>query len=101
MNCDATKAIHSAVELEIKEDEQRQFTYWYIICPDNFIIDNRVFSEDDEHVLSDEVPMKLDKDDGEFEVDLFAVAIYWRVGLAGGRRLKETKKKIDKKNLFM
>ena len=44
--------------------------------------------------------MKLAKDNSEFNVDLFGLAIYWRIGELGGRRVLSTKKKVDKQKLF-
>ena len=100
LTCNATKGIHSAMELEIDQDEHRQYKYWYIICPEDIMLDNRVFSDDDEHVMRYEVAMKIEASANDFDVDIHGLAIYWQVGEAGGQRVQSTKKEVDKKNLF-
>jgi hypothetical protein len=90
LTCDSTKDAHLASVDEIKQDAERQFSYWMLVFPKSVTLDNAVFSGDPVNIEAERVGLKLDQDG----VDFNTCIVFWKVAdnKFRGRRVEEKKK---------
>jgi hypothetical protein len=99
-SCNATKICHSATQLAIEEDNERQWKYYLLVFPNDTILDNQVFSKD-EHVVplgKNPITLKSAAANNDFKKDLRAMVLYWRIAVKGGTKhgKQEQKEEISK-----
>ena len=96
VDCGNTFNAHQALQTAISKDVSRQYSYWLIVFPENVVLENFVFSDDDTHVKRHENDMlSTYMNDGD-EMDIPAISLYWRIAVSGGEQVKHdtsTKKK--------
>lgn len=96
--CEATKDAHAAAQLEIEKDRAngRSKKFWLLVFPSSIPLDNTIFSGDATTVAKHHVPMKEKTSGGK---SIMAMAVYWIIGIHGGRKYAEKatpkKKSID------
>jgi hypothetical protein len=90
--CERTKDAHESTLNDIGDDENRQWLYYWLVFPKGTVLDNRVFSADDNIVET--VPLGLTVK------SLSAVSVYWRIAEKGGKRINSAAGKHKMADLF-
>ena len=65
------------------------------------LLENRIFSQDDNIVPVTKNPLKLKKDhsDNLFGKEMLAMTIFWHIAVSGGFRIGK-KKEVEAKSMF-
>ena len=108
VNCDATFKAHSATEVAIDDSKEKwcQVAYWLFVCAPGVVLDNKIFSKDDNVVPMIKNPLKLKKDHpvNLFGKDILAMTLYWRIAISGGQKIggKQSQKtqEAEARNMF-
>jgi hypothetical protein len=87
IDCLATKNANNSTMVAIDEDKRRHWLYVWLVFPNGTILDNRVFSSDDEIVQMEGHGIEIPKEEIDLEEDFIGVGIYWRIAEKGGRRI--------------
>jgi hypothetical protein len=90
--CDRTKDAHESTLNDIGNDENRQWLYFWLVFPKGTVLDNRVFSADDNVVET--VPLGLTVK------SVSTMSAYWRIGEKGGKRINSAAGKHTMADLF-
>jgi hypothetical protein len=100
LTCAVTKHAHKATDLEIQEDPSRQHAYWLLVFPEGTHLDNGIFSSDGNNVDARWNDMASDEKSNIAGKLLYGMAIYWNIGVTGGRRIAVTNAKADFSTMF-
>jgi hypothetical protein len=79
--CDRTKDVHESTLNDIGNDQNRQWLYYWLVFPKGTVLDNRVFSSDDDIVETAPLGLTVKKADKSIS----AVSVYWRIAKKGGK----------------
>jgi hypothetical protein len=97
VDCTATKNAHSATEIAIEKNEERQTAFYLMCFPPGVILENQIFSRDEEDVPTNKNPMKSTAKQNMFEKDLRAMVLYWKIAVKGGVKIgKQVSNERDK-----
>lgn len=100
-NCAATKKNFIATNLSIRADASRSLTHWLIVFPADVVLDNYVFSNHPNEIEPVFVPMGSDGKSNDCGVNLYGMAISWKVAEKhSSRRIQEKRANNDVKSLF-
>jgi hypothetical protein len=99
-NCTHTTKAHTATELEIEKDTARQWTYYLLVFPHNIVLDNSIFSDDDDILPIVPNPVISLGANNAFDKDIRGMVVYWCIAIAGGRKVSRVKDTTDLKLLF-
>ena len=100
VKCDATKKAHSASEIAIEKSDDRHWAYYLVCFPPEIILDNQIFSKDEELIPVGMNPMKCEAANNDFEKDIRAMVLYWRVAVKEGTKIGIEEMKEESKTLF-
>jgi hypothetical protein len=97
VNCQITKTQHEKTDTAIKGDPNRQTSYFVIVFHKSFVLDNHIFSGQDSILKLFKNGMKLAQDDPEYpfkkekKADVLGLVLWWRIGTAGGIKIRNGK----------
>jgi hypothetical protein len=105
VDCQVTKTAHEKTDTAIKADPNRQTSFFLIVFHKSLILDNYIFSGNDTVLQMWKNGMKLepDHDRNPFKMkklDVIGMCLWWRVGTAGGTRIRDGKAEEDADDLF-
>jgi hypothetical protein len=103
IDCVATKNANNGTVIAIAEVEERKWLYFWLVFPKGTVLDNRVFSPDDNIVRKVVQGLAIPKE--EIDVDLeedefLGVCLYWRIAEKGGRRIADGSGNSKMSSLF-
>ena len=110
--CQVTKSAHESADTEIKEDPIRQTAFFLIVFQKGIILDNYIFSSNstvlhmskNAMLLEPEHPKnpftKVDEETKKKKFDVIGVCVWWRIGIAGGKRIRNHRAGVDFEDLF-
>jgi hypothetical protein len=104
-DCQVTKMAHEKTDTAIKADPNRQMSYFLIVCHKDTILDNYVFSGSNTTVTMWKNITKLGPDHAnnpfkKKRYDVIGVCLWWRIGIAGGTRIRDGKVELDAGDLI-
>jgi hypothetical protein len=102
IDCLATKNANNGTMIAIEEVEERKWLYLWLVFPNGTVLDNRVFSSDDEIVQMEGHGLAIPKEeiDDDLEDDFKGVGLYWRIAEKGGLRIADRAGKSKMSSLF-
>ena len=98
INCENTKIVHTALETAISKNENRKYSYWLVVFPEDIVLENYVFSDDDTHITKHTNDMADEFKNDDDDLDIFGMSVYWRIAVSGGELVNPVsapKKKFD------
>ena len=84
IDCENTKKVHTALETAISKDENRKYSYWLVVFPEDVVLENYVFSDDDTHITKHTNDMADEFKNDDDDLDIYGMSIYWRIAVSGG-----------------
>ena len=112
VNCQVTKTAHEMTDTAIKWDLNRQTSFFLIVFQKGIILENYIFSDNSTNLqmskngmqLAPEHPKnpftKVDSETKKKKFDVIGVCVWWRIGIAGGKRIGYGDAKEDLDDLF-
>jgi hypothetical protein len=105
IDCQVTKTAHEKTDTAIKADPNRQTSFFFIVFHKGLILDNYIFSGNSTILQMWKNGMKLDPDHASNpfktkKLDVIGMCVWWRVGTAGGTRIRDGKAEEDADDLF-
>jgi hypothetical protein len=102
VNCPATKKAHSATEIAVEKLTARQLDHFLLCFPPEVVLENQIFSNDEETVPVYKNPMMLAISDADnvFEKDMRALILFWRIAVKGGTKVGRGVSLEESKTLF-
>ena len=102
VNCERTKAAHNGTEIAISKDLARQQSHWLLVFPQGTILDNQIFSDDEEVAVTLNPITSKPNDEGSngFKKDMRGLVLFWCIAVAGGRKVGKVTKKKRAAELF-
>jgi hypothetical protein len=87
----ALKNANNGTMIAIKEVEERKWLYVWLVFPPGTVLDNRVFSSDDEIFQMEGHGLAIPKEEiyDDLEEDFKGVGLYWRIAKKGGRYIAD------------
>ena len=104
VNCKVTADAHQMTQTAITADKKsdsniRMWVYYLLIFPPapNRKLANQIFSHDEDIVPKKTVPLKVDKNhkDNDIEKDVYGIVMYWRIAVRGGVKITEIEQKKE------
>jgi hypothetical protein len=101
VNCLATLKAHSATGIAIEEAPARQWSYQLLVFPPSVVLNNHIFSRDEEVLPIGRNPMKSKAAENHFKKDMRAMVLFWKIATKGGKKVgKGTKSKSSVASMF-
>jgi hypothetical protein len=101
VQCDSTKTAHQATQMAIETNENRRgFCYTLLLFGENVKLDNNIFSDDGDNLATIVNGLTIKGKDNETKKDLFSAVVFWRIALAGGKKLTNGAAKAKAHTLF-
>jgi hypothetical protein len=100
VGCDMTRKAHNATEILVNKDYPRQWQYWLLVFPKGTILDNQIFSEDEEIIPMESNPLMSDGKYNDFGKDIRGMVIFWCIAVAGGRKVENSSNKKKNKDMY-
>lgn len=98
VDCLATKRQHSKVEAAILQNPERKLEHTLYIFDKSVQLENHVFSGDATNIDMEVNDMRATIKNGDDELEIMGVSVYWRVAIVGGSKLAG---KAKSKKLFV
>jgi hypothetical protein len=92
VDCDATYKAHSATGIAIEEAPARQWSYQLLVFPPSIVLNNHIFSRDEEVVPIGKIPLKSKAAENPFKKDIRAMVLFWKIATKGGKKVGKGKK---------
>jgi hypothetical protein len=101
IDCQVTRKAHEKAETAIKGE--RLFSYHLVVLKPGIVLDNSIFSNNNENVKMYQLSMRMDdtEDDNDFEKKIYGMAVWWKIAVAGGTRIRNAgRNKVAAKSLL-
>jgi hypothetical protein len=82
-------------------DERRLFSYTLLVFGTDVELDNTIFSDDGDNLTTVINPLFIKGKENETRKDLYSTVVFWRIALAGGKKLTNGDKKTKAQELFV
>jgi hypothetical protein len=101
VQCDSTKTANQATQMAIEADQHdREFSYTLLLFDENIKLDNTIFSDDGHNLTTIINPLNKKGKENETKKDLYSTVVFWRIAIAGGKKLTNVSKKFTAQDLF-
>jgi hypothetical protein len=106
VDCQVTKTAHEKTDTAIKEDPNRQTSFFLIVFHKGLILDNYIFSGNNTVLKMWKNGMKLEPDHAnnpfskKKKIDVIGMCVWWRIGAAGGTRIRDGEAEEDADDIF-
>jgi hypothetical protein len=89
VDCIATKEAHASTVIAV-EGTEREFIWTLIVFPFGVVLDNQIFSHDNNEVTPNYNKLYLEPKLNKTKKELRAMNVFWRIAEAGGKRISKT-----------
>jgi hypothetical protein len=100
VDCDMTRKAHTATEILLEKNHARQWQYWLLVFPQGTVLDNQIFSEDEDIIPMEGNPVMSDGKTNDFGKDIRGMVVYWCIAVAGGRRVENSSNRKKNKDMY-
>jgi hypothetical protein len=103
--CQVTKTAHEKTDTAIEADPDRQKSFYLLVFDKRLILDNYIFSGNNTSLQAWKNGMKLEPKHPRYpftkkKLDVIGMCLWWRIGIAGGTRIRNCKAKENADDLF-
>jgi hypothetical protein len=88
--CSATKDAHTATQTAIKNNPERQESFWLLVFPQGIQLNNQILSTGHEHLLPktvNSVTSKKEHEDHIFNKEVKGMTLSWEIAVTGGEEV--------------